>query len=271
MGTFCTTFVPIPSAPTTVDLSSCVSDPGAEAYGLNSYNVTLSSTTNGDLVTTTITFDRSTPVGMRVFYNTSTQTLRVENTSQAPLPQVRANDAQGEPPLTAYAIFQRTDGNPGNPIQFLFDYGTPGRIGVYSRIEDSIAFTLPGPGSVPNISAVILPTHDGKEINELLFQVVNSAGTQNYRQPVVRFAPVICGCASSLRQKILDLGLGEEFLQYLVLRYILNGVAYLQRFDVNLLRQRYNCSFLASLVGTEYAVFLPILEANANFPSYFLC
>lgn len=273
MGSSCTKLVPIPSAATTVDLSSCLSDRGAALYGLSSYKVTLSSTVNRDVITTNITFDRSVPAGMTVFYNTSLRTLRVENASQTPVPQIAANGADGEPPLTAYAIFQPlVPQSMVEPIQFLFDYNSnPGQIGVYARFYERVVFTLPGPGSVPNITAVIIPTHDGKEISELLFQVTNSTGTQNYRQPVVRFAPVICGCAGSLRQKILDLGEGEEFLQYLVLRYILSGIAYVQRFDVNLLRQRYNCSFLASLSGTEYEIFLPILKANPDFPRYFLC
>ena len=269
MGSSCKKLVPIPSASTVVDLSPCLSDRGPTLYGLVSYKVTISSTIIEGIVTSTISFDRNPSAGMIVSYPASVQTINIQNTSQDPAPQVGATPSDGEPPLTAYAIFQPvvTDRNV-KPIQFLFDYSNPGQIVAYARFYQAIIFTLPGPGSVPNITAVIFPTHDGNEINELLFQVVNSDGIKNYRQPVVRFAPVIRGCASSLKQKILDLDLGEEFLQYLVLRYILSGIAY--GFNVNLLRQRYNCSFLASLVGTEYEVFLPILEANPYFPTYFL-
>lgn len=56
----------------------------------------------------------------------------------------------------------------------------------------------------------------------------------------------------------------------MVLRYILSGITFVKSFDVNLLLQRYNCAFLASLEGTQYDVFLPILNANPEFPSYFL-
>lgn len=273
MGAPCTKFVPIPSTPTVADLRSCVSVPGAACYKLNSYKVTISSTVSEDIITSNISFDRNPSAGMIVSYNTSSKSMIVKNTSQSPVPDVGYYPDHSDFPLTAYAIFQISDPDcaKSDPIQFLFDYKTPGRIGVYSKIEEQNIFTLPGPDSVPNITATIVPSHDGNEINELVFQVVNNAGTQNYRQPVVRFAPVVCGCANSLRQKILDLGLGEAFLQYLVLRYILSGITYLKRFDVNLLRQRYNCSFLASLVGTEYDVFLSILNANPDFPRYFLC
>lgn len=271
----CPELVPIPSSQAPVDASSCLAGTSPEDYGLANYEIELTSTVAGNIVTTTVVFLGGPMYTVIFTYNRIAQTITAD---RGTLP---ANAAAGrytlndDLPVTAWVFFFPRPGVNTSPIQFLFDYfSSPGQIKVYARKQEQFSFSLPTPDSIPNITASIIPTPDGKDINELIFTVTDflpCGGTQtrSYRQPVVRFAPVICGCASSLQQKILDLGEGETFLQYLVLRYILSGIT--RCFDVNLLRQRYNRAFLASLEGTQYDVFLPILQANPEFPSYFLC
>lgn len=245
-------------------------------FGLNSFDMLIRILSfNGENITSTaITLD---------FIQPSAQIISTYNDGTSPItvtggpPQIRIRDVTNNE-------FSIQIPSSDNNTKFIFytvkyadDVVTVTLEANFRNMLDG-SFLAPGPGEVPNIFAKIEATPDGQEICVLNFVVTEQNRTRTYRQYCTSFTAVICapGCRKgcTLRQKLESLQLGEDFVQYFVLRYILSALLDIKpfnNFNIQLLRQRYNDDFLTNLAETEYRTFLPTLTANPEFATYFYC
>lgn len=254
-------------------------------YGLENALLTLTSTLISGTQNYTITLSFNTvPVPLPAPPIPVTTKTVVLTVNPAVSVNLVANNTQGlvtiEGKQVTISFF--APGQPPLLFIFNFDSVTDG-IRPDFVLGNTNGFSLPAPNSVPNVTARARPSPDGRQICELDFTVTLQGSSLNcvqksvYKQYCLDFASVIrCPEKCTLRQaldcliacgRLTD---SNDFLQYMILRYILSGLVFGQ-FSVQYLRQRYNEQFLTLVSMPPYEAFLPSLQEGTQYVSLFQC
>ena len=253
------------------NLTSCFGSLKPIDYNLRNFVVTISSSETNQVIFSELIFNTTQGLGrVNVTYDTRTLKLFVSSTSNLPRGvKTLTTELKDNPRLSVLVTFP-SSGTNALLFEFSYSRATSGTITAEGE-EIGKFFSVPLSDSIPNLTVTVVATPDGKQICELLFRVTTENKIADYKQYCVPLASVICARGSTLRDKILALEQGNAFLEYAVVRYILSGLLGNGCFSVNTLRQRYTESFLKAVKYSQYKDFLPILEANPQFATYFKC
>lgn len=263
--------IPLQGSPVLLNFPNCIRNPIVQAanYGLTSFSAKLQGIPK--VTGIVLILPLTPPLRVSSIYKDG----KVSITTTPPLPSGVI--------LTTFNTGQNS---------FLIELSSTGRIVVFyeihylnggNRVKITLgtkmkslgtSFVVPELGILPSILANIEPTFDGKQVCVLTFRVSGQNSRRDYRQYCVNFASVMrfVDGACTLAAKLETFNLGENFVQYMTVRYILSGLLKEQPFgvfDVQLLRRRYNQAFLKVVAQSEYKVFLSFLTANQSFPTYF--
>lgn len=273
--------------PKTIDFTSCFQVSPSASYGLENYTIQVSVQGQTGDMTTTATWPLSGTGEFLLFMTKQGRNLFL-NTVNKP-PNVTILPFKDNIPVVL-VTFTATIGV-ATDIRYEFFLDDVTVTIPQTRVQGQKASSLngslqlPDEQSVPRITARSFSTPDGEQICSLDFQLLfeENCGLKErfYRQYCaenkkydMRFWKVIDAPGCTLAEQLIYLeekkGLldRDQFLQYMVVRYVLYGF-FFGRFTIAGLLQCKAQKLNQALLGTPWAIFLPLLK-NPLYASYFL-